>query len=126
MRVSVVLDTTDAAGLAPFWQEALGYRIAGEVGAFVVLVPPDGAAGGAPVFVLQQVGEERAGKNRVHVDLHPPDAEAHVAALERLGARRLGDGVTELSEELGGTWWQRMADPEGNEFCVVADPAPRP
>ena len=46
--------------------------------------------------------------------------------LEELGGRRLGDPVTELLHQLG-IWWQVMADPEGNEFDLVADtghPAP--
>ena len=87
-----------------------------------------GAAGadagrGEPVVILQRVPEESAGKNRVHVDLHPPDAEAHIAQLEALGARRVGQRVTELLETEG-VWWQAMADPQGTVFCVVADPPP--
>ena len=122
VRVSVVLDTVDPRALAGFWCEALGYREAGDLGTFLVLAPEQGDEG--PVVILQRVPEPRNGKNRVHLDLHPPDADAHVARLEGLGARRVGDPVTELEATLG-VRWQRMADPEGNEFCVVTDP-PRP
>jgi catechol 2,3-dioxygenase-like lactoylglutathione lyase family enzyme len=123
VRVSVVLDTVDPRALAAFWCEALGYREAGDLGSFLVLAPERGAEG--PVVILQRVPEERAGKNRVHLDLHPPDADAHVARLEGLGARRIGDPVTELEATIG-VRWQRMADPQGNEFCVVSDPPDDP
>jgi predicted enzyme related to lactoylglutathione lyase len=124
VRVSIVLDTVDPRAIAGFWREALGYREAGDLGSFLVLTPEPGGEG--PVVILQRVPEERAGKNRMHLDLHPPDADQHVARLERLGARRIGEPVTELQATLG-IRWQRMADPQGNEFCVVTDPpAPDP
>ncbi len=121
VRVSVVIDSVDPHAVTGFWQAALGYREAADLGQFVVLAPERGEAG--PVLILQRVPEERAGKNRVHLDLHPADADEHVARLERLGARRLGDPVTELEASLG-VRWQPMADPQGNEFCVVTDPPP--
>jgi predicted enzyme related to lactoylglutathione lyase len=126
VRLSVVLDSVDPGAVAAFWQEALGYRLAGELGAFVVLVPvgPDGGRG-EPVVILQRVPEEPVGKNRVHVDIHPPDARAHIARLEALGARRVGEPVTELLDAEG-LWWQRMADPQGTVFCVVVDPPAPP
>ncbi len=129
MRISVVLDSTDPRAVAGFWQEALGYRLAADLGRFLVLAPAseDGvpAGPGEPVVILQEVGGEmREGKNPVHVDLHPPDAAAHIARLEALGGRREGPPVTELLGELG-VWWQRMTDPQGTVFCVVADP-PQP
>jgi catechol 2,3-dioxygenase-like lactoylglutathione lyase family enzyme len=121
VRVSVVLDTVDPQAIAGFWQEALGYRLAADLGAFLVLAPRDREVPGQPVVILQRVDEPPAGKNRMHVDVHPADAEAHVAHLEALGATRLGERVTELLESQG-VWWQRMSDPQGNVFCVVADP----
>ena len=123
VRVSVVLDSVEPRAVTGFWREALGYREAADLGTFVVLAPGPGEAG--PLVVLQRVTEERAGKNRMHLDLPPPDADEHVARLERLGARRIGGPVTELEPTLG-VRWQRMADPQGNEFCVVADPPATP
>jgi redox-sensitive bicupin YhaK (pirin superfamily) len=76
------------------------------------------------VFILQRVPEEKAGKNRMHVDVHPPlelGVPGLVERLEALGGRRVGAPVTDLLEAID-SWWQVMADPEGNEFCVVADP----
>lgn len=124
MRLSVVIDSVDPARVAGFWEEALGYRPAADLGAFLVLAPTGPDVGrGEPVVIVQRVPEEPAGKNRVHIDLHPPDAEAHIARLEALGARRVGERVTELLDSEG-IWWQRMADPQGIVFCVVSDPPP--
>ena len=56
--------------------------------------------------------EDKKGKNRLHVDLRPDDQDAEVARLESLGATRADIGQ-------GETRWVVMADPEGNEFCVL-------
>ncbi|HVN12465.1 MAG TPA: VOC family protein [Kineosporiaceae bacterium] len=121
MRLSVVIDSVDPQAVAGFWEAALGYRLAADLGTFLVLAPAGPDVGrGEPVLILQRVPEEPLGKNRVHVDVHPPDAEAHIARLEALGARRVGERVTELLAS-DGIWWQRLADPQGIVFCVVAD-----
>jgi predicted enzyme related to lactoylglutathione lyase len=121
VRTSVVLDSVDPAAILAFWEEALGYRLAGDLGAFLVLVSRTDRA--EPVVILQRVPEDPVGKNRMHVDVHPPDAQGHIARLEALGGQRIGPRITELLEAVG-VWWQQMADPQGNVFCVVADPAP--
>ena len=121
VRMSVVLDSTDPHGIAGFWEQALGYRRAADLGTFLVLAPDE--PGGGPVVVLQRVEQEPAGR-RMHLDLHPADAGVHVRLLEGLGATRVGPPVTELQATLG-VWWQVMTDPQGNTFCVVADP-PQP
>src|SRR5262245_43389342 len=98
MRLSVVLDCLDPVGLVPFWSSALGYEQAGSVEGCEVLRPAQGEPSG-PVFILQSVPEPRAGKNRMHVDVHPPldlGVPGLVARLEGLGGRRLGPPVTEL------------------------------
>ena len=131
MRLSVVLDGRDLSLLVPFWSAALGYDAVFSLPDFEVLRPREGEPPG-PVFILQRVPEERpAGKNRMHVDVHPPlelGVPGLVDRLEALGGRRIGEPVTDLLEEID-SWWQVMADPEGNEFCVVADqghPPPTP
>ncbi|KQZ89626.1 hypothetical protein ASD62_10230 [Phycicoccus sp. Root563] len=126
MRLAVVLDCTDAPALVPFWSAALGYTHVASVPGFEVLAAGDEP--GSPTFLLQQVAEPRVGKNRMHLDVHPPldlGVPALVARLEALGGRRLGEPVTGLLEDLG-IWWQTMADPEGNELDVVADPGHPP
>ena len=122
MRVSVVLDCLDPKALVPFWCAALGYEPAGSLEDFEVLAPREGEPPG-PVFILQQVAEPKVGKNRSHLDIHPPlerGVESLVDELESRGGRRVGHPVLELYDELG-IWWQVMADPEGNEFDIVAD-----
>jgi hypothetical protein len=60
------------------------------------------------------VGEARQGKNRMHIDVLAPDVDAEATRLEGIGARREPDGrILEFGME-----WIRMADPEGNEFCI--------
>ena len=115
MRVSLVIDCANPDRLVAFWEKAMSYHLAHSLDGYRILVPADGEPAG-PVLILQPVPEPKLGKNRVHVDVHPTDVPAHVAALERLGGLLVGDRVDAF-----GIWWQTMADPEGNEFCVVAD-----
>ena len=110
-ELTLVIDALDPPSLAPFWAAALGYLVAGAAGNYVALVP-EGRPG--PNLLIQRVGEEKAVKNRVHLDLKDPDLEGLVRRLEGLGARRL---EVASRSELGATWVV-MADPEGNEFCV--------
>jgi len=111
VRLGLVLDARDPDALAPFWAAALRYAVVGNAGNYVML-SPDGRPG--PNLLLQRVPEDKAGKNRMHMDVHTPDVESEVTRLEALGARRLEQGAR---SEFGSTWVQ-MADPEGNEFCV--------
>ncbi len=72
-------------------------------------------------MLLQQVGEPKTAKNRLHLDLHVVDPATEAARLEALGAT-----VVQRVEEFG-IFWFAMQDPEGNEFCIVADPTgPQP
>jgi len=111
----VAVDSTDPSALATFWAETLGWRRTYEDEDEVVLEPPAGSPedGVAPDLIFLRVPEEKAGKNRLHLDLRPVDQVAEVARIEALGARRVsvgqGDDVT----------WVVLADPDGNEFCVL-------
>jgi predicted enzyme related to lactoylglutathione lyase len=120
MRVTVVLDCRDPDSLVEFWSVALGYTLADKLDEYRVLVPSPAlhqspAEAHAPVLVLAQVAGDKTGKNRMHLDVHPKDADAHITRLQRLGATLVGERV-----ERWGIWWQVMADPEGNELCVVS------
>lgn len=66
-------------------------------------------------LLFQDVPETKAGKNRLHIDIHstPGGLGELVARLEQLGATR----VREVDQGPAGHWWV-MLDPEGNEFCV--------
>ena len=110
----VCVDAAEPAALATFWQEALGWRRTHETGKEVVLEPPAGSPedGVSPDLLFLLVPEAKATKNRLHLDLRPLDQAAEVARLEGLGARRVDIGQGEQT-------WVVMADPEGNEFCVL-------
>jgi hypothetical protein len=112
------IDTTDPGRLASFWQQALGWRRTdggGDSADEVVIEPPAGSAedGVVPDLLFLRVPEQKAVKNRLHLDLRPADQAAEVARLEALGARRadVGQGA-DVS-------WVVLADPDGNEFCVL-------
>jgi catechol 2,3-dioxygenase-like lactoylglutathione lyase family enzyme len=109
------IDTTDPARLASFWEAVLGWRRTYDKDEEVVLEPPQGSPeeGIAPDLLILRVPEDKAGKNRLHLDLRPEDQAAEVARLEGLGARRADVGQGPDAS------WVVMADPDGNEFCVL-------
>jgi hypothetical protein len=116
MRISIALDCADPDRLAEFWAAALHYKNIASLDQYRVLVPE---SGDGPVFILQQVDEPRAGKNRMHIDLHGGSVESEVERLLALGATTTGE-IIELGDT--GIRWQVMHDPEGNEFCAAWSP----
>lgn len=137
-RIQVAIDCVDPHRMAAFWAAALGYELerdddmirqllADEIATDDDVMELDGhlvwrdgaachdPAGKGPRMYFQRVPEPKAGKNRMHLDLHgsPGHREDEVARLEALGARALYEGVQ------GPHRWTTMADPEGNEFCVA-------
>jgi predicted enzyme related to lactoylglutathione lyase len=112
-RLAYTLDCCDAEKLSVFWTEALGYSCRGKSGQYWPLQPPESVD--EPWFVLQQVSEPRSGKNRMHIDIHVADLDQAARRLEALGARRVSDTAVVM----GNYSWFVMADPEGNEFCIV-------
>jgi predicted enzyme related to lactoylglutathione lyase len=112
----LVIDTTDPEKLAPFWCSLLGVEVAARVGdgEYLVLEARSGFA-----LSLQRVPEEKAGKNRLHLDLMVEDLDRATAEVESLGGRWVEPGNT---RELEGFVWRCMADPEGNEFDIALLP----
>lgn len=109
MRLTdVIIDCRDPEALAAFWCEVLDRSIAARIGPFVFLNRVDGIGVG-----FQKTDEPKSGKNRVHFDIRSADPAAARERLEALGARYL----PEYAE--GG--FLVMADPEGNEFCVLPE-----
>ncbi len=108
------IDSTDPGRLATFRQEALGWRRTHDTPDEVVLEPPAGSPedGVVPDLLFLRVPEVKAGKNRLHLDLRPVDQAAEVARLEALGATRVDLGQGDVT-------WVVLADPEGNELCVL-------
>jgi predicted enzyme related to lactoylglutathione lyase len=117
----VVVDSEDCQLLARFWSQALGWRITHKSDHEWVIEPPAGSppVDVAPDIVFVKVPDAKAGKNRLHFDLRPGDQAQEVHRLTALGARRADIGQ---SDDVS---WIVMADPEGNEFCVLA-PLPAP
>ena len=110
---SVVIDCHDKARVARFWTAALGLPLQGPDDDGDVWLEP---RGGGPDLLFLEVPDPKTVKNRLHLDLIPDDQAREVARLESLGARRVDIGQ-------GDAAWVVMADPEGNEFCVLT---PRP
>ena len=108
----IVIDCHDPARLAEFWQRVLGGYVVRQSHEWVSLEPPTGLT-----VAFQLVPEDKSVKNRVHLDVDVGDLEEATAAAEAIGARRVGEVVY---DELGG--FQVMADPEGNEFCLINGP----
>ena len=117
---AVIVNCHDPERLAEFWAAALGWRITVRGEPEWGIEPPEGSREDSvvPDLLFLQVPDEKQGYNRLHIDLRPagPDGDqaAEVARLEALGATRAdvgqGDDVS----------WVVMADPEGNELCVLA------
>jgi hypothetical protein len=128
----IVVDSPHPAAIARFWASVLdGYQVAPydeaelarlraggiydiEDDPSVLVEPAPGvsgpAAGGAPVrFFFQLVPEPKVAKNRVHLDITASDSAAELARLIELGARIVAEHPS----------WTTLADPDGNEFCLV-------
>ncbi|MET9855920.1 VOC family protein [Streptomyces sp. NPDC006450] len=117
-RISeLVIDCADAERLAVFWSEALGYvELSREDDGSIEIGPPGTGFGGPqPTLVLSPSSDPRRGKLRLHIDVSPVDRDqdAELERLLALGARRADIGQT------GAESWHTLADPEGNEFCLL-------
>jgi Glyoxalase-like domain len=108
-------DALDPKAQAEFWAAALGWRVTYVEDDEVVIEPPEGSpeVDVAPDILFLKVPETKSVKNRLHLDLRPTDQAAEVARFEALGARRVDIGQTD------DVTWVVMADPEGNEFCIL-------
>jgi predicted enzyme related to lactoylglutathione lyase len=122
---TVVVDCHDVAAQVRWWAEVLGWTIAFENGSEAVIVPPYALDENVdipverrgPGIVFVPVPETKTLKNRLHIDLAPraaDDQAAEVARLEAMGATRVDVGQ---GDDVG---WIVLADPEGNEFCVLS------
>lgn len=123
---SVVVDCRDHRAQAAWWARALGWQTVHDADDEVVIIPahfsedyiarvPPGERSQGMVFV--PVPEGKSVKNRLHIDLAPEaqdDQAAEVQRLVDLGARRIDVGQGE------DVTWVVLADPEGNEFCVLS------
>ena len=108
----IVVDTYDLPGLARFWTQALGWKVLSEREREIVIGADEDALVG---MCFMPVIETKKVKNRLHLDLtsSAQDRDQEIERLLVLGARRVDIGQT------GEESWTVLADPEGNEFCVI-------
>ena len=118
----IVIDCSDLDGAARFWGSVLGYEAS---------PPGDGSAGGERYrglqpengvgidVLLQRVPDVKSQKNRLHLDLRTPDLDTEVSRVLALGATLLTSEPIAEDDWL----WHILADPDGNEFCVLQPPA---
>ena len=111
----IQVDCADPIALAGFWSEMFGVEIGDTLGDpphYVGLAPTDPAA---PVLSFQRVDEAKSVKNRLHFDISVDDIDSATLRTEELGGRRIaGPDMNQY-----GFRWRVMADPEGNEFCLI-------
>ena len=107
------IDCSDPLRLAEFWSGVLGYENDGpDEDGIVALKGPEGSG---PLLLFAKVPEKKTVKNRLHIDVNPTDRKQaeEVERILALGATHAdvgqGDDVS----------WVVLADPEGNEFCVL-------
>jgi hypothetical protein len=107
---SVVVDARDPVALGRWWASALRWIVVNDsVDDFEIRRTADELPG----LIFEPVSNPKSGKNRLHLDFRPVDQDAEVERLIALGARRVDIGQ-------GTPSWVVLADPEGNEFCVLS------
>ena len=105
-----IVDANDPVALGRWWANALGWVVVNDdPEEFEIRATPDRLPG----LLFATTGEPKLTKNRLHLDLRPDDRESEVARLLELGATNVDIGQGEQS-------WTVLADPEGNEFCVLS------
>ncbi|CAM3452064.1 VOC family protein [Isoptericola cucumis] len=122
----LVVHCQDPGRLAAFWCAVLDFEVIDpgddkvEIGSWVPTVEDVRARQAPPTIVFIRVAEPKEGQNRLHLDVSPIDrsTDDEVVRLLALGAVR-----TDVGQGPGRSW-EVMADPEGNEFCVLRTLAP--
>ncbi|SRX94027.1 hypothetical protein [Ilumatobacter coccineus YM16-304] [Mycobacterium shimoidei] len=111
---TVTFDCADAAALGRFWSELLHSPLDDGATADFASIGMSADRGSPPHLAFVRVPEDKQVKNRVHVDLVADDLAAAVDRAVELGATRLADRADDSYR------WSTLADPEGNEFDIVA------
>jgi len=112
----IVIDARDPVALGHWWLEALGWVIVNDDPDEFEIRPE---ADQLPGLMFQAVTEQKQSKNRLHLDFRPEDQDAEVNWLIAHGASRVDIGQGDVP-------WVVLADPEGNEFCVLGARRPSP
>jgi len=106
----ICIDAHDIDALAAWWSSVLGWPAEPTDDGDVILRAP---AGAGPDWLFLAVPDGKVVKNRIHFDFTPKDQQAEVDRVLALGARHVDIGQGEQT-------WVVLADPEGNEFCILA------
>jgi len=118
---ALAVNSTDPAALASWWAVVLGYEVQDADDDGVVTIGPPGQEpkGALPVLDFVPVPDPTPGRRRLHIDLNATDRsqDDELARLLALGATRVDVGQGPLTDEMT---WHVLADPEGNEFCLLA------
>jgi predicted enzyme related to lactoylglutathione lyase len=104
------VDARDPASLGRWWAEALGWAVVNDDPSEFEIRP---AVDRLPGLLFVAVPERKTVKNRLHLDFRPDDQDREVERMLGLGASRVDVGQGEQS-------WVVLADPEGNEFCILS------
>jgi predicted enzyme related to lactoylglutathione lyase len=111
----IQVDCSDPSALAAFWSQVLGVEIGQPLEDPVQYLSLAPTTPGGPLVTFQRVPEVKSVKNRVHFDVTVEDVEAATVRIKDLGGSR--ESTEDFSED--GFSWRVMADPEGNEFCLI-------
>jgi predicted enzyme related to lactoylglutathione lyase len=116
----LTIDCHNPKLLGEFWAEVLSWQVTHESETEVVLEPPAGSplVNVAPDILFLKVPDKKVVKNRLHLDLRPDDRDAEVTRIKKLGAVEVEIGQSQDPN----VTWVVLADPEGNEFCVLQPP----
>jgi catechol-2,3-dioxygenase len=121
---TVVVDAMDPNRLARWWAEVLDFRLLREAAGEVVI-----GRDGSPSLLFTRAAHARSDKGRLHIELDPDDQDAELERLLDMGARhvgtgRPGPGQADPGQPDSGQGTRAacivLADPEGNEFCVLS------
>ena len=110
----VIVDARDPVALGQWWQQALGWVVVNDDPEEYEIRP---AREQVPGLLFVRVQEHKTAKNRLHLDFRPDDRDREVDRLLALGATHADVGQGEQS-------WVVLADPEGNEYCVLSSRRP--
>ncbi|WP_031165178.1 VOC family protein [Streptosporangium roseum] len=110
---AVVVDCAEPRAMARFWGEAMDWTLHEVTDDHAVL---RSAKGVGPYLEFLRTPDVKTVKNRIHLDLRPYSGDDQAAEVARLRAL----GATDIDLGQGDVSWTVLADPEGNEFCVLA------
>ncbi len=105
----VIVEATDPPGLGRWWREVLDWVVVNDDPEEFEIRP---AIDRMPGLLFVPVTQPKKDKNRLHLDFRPDDHGREVERALNLGARR-------IDVEQGDVSWEVLADPEGNEFCIL-------